>query len=179
MRLRLQDHVLKILSAVLFSCFLQPIAPSVAQHLMGTKGVAATVGPLHGLAAGSLPDRTPEGHESCYVKSSVCATECASHENPAWCSNNRCEPALAQCTADVPTAAANRLPDECKAFDRNAVGIIEKQGTILIVAPDHLAQAYMDVVRARAACTEGRLAEAMTLYHGIAVTFGDSPHMGD
>jgi hypothetical protein len=179
MRSRLQNQIARVVGALLLSCFLQPIALSLAQHLMGTQEVAATVGSIHTLAAGNLPDRTPAGHESCYVQSSICATECASHDNPTWCSNNRCELALAQCTGDVPTAAAYRLPDECKAFDRDAVGIIEKQGTILIAAPHHLAQAYMDVVRARAACAEGRLAEAMALYEGIAITFSESSQAVD
>ncbi len=52
----------------------------------------------------------------------------------------------------------------CAKRDLELIALIESQGDAQAVAPTILAGAYQDVIRARDACGEGRVAEGLAIY---------------
>jgi len=57
----------------------------------------------------------------------------------------------------------------CAARDLQFVILLEQHGEAQDVASDKLAGAFFTMMRARKACTEGRLNEAETIYDSIAL----------
>src|SRR5262245_35695513 len=55
---------------------------------------------------------------------------------------------------------------ECAARDLKLAMLIEERGEAQDVAPDRLANAFRTMIRARQACHDGRVADALALYDG-------------
>jgi hypothetical protein len=56
----------------------------------------------------------------------------------------------------------------CAARDLQFVTLLEQHGDAQDVAADRLAEAFFTALKARAACSEGRIAEAIAIYDSIA-----------
>jgi hypothetical protein len=78
----------------------------------------------------------------------------------------------AACLAATTTVAAAAESKEsslaCARRDLQLVTMIEAHGQAQTVAPQSLADAFFTVMRARVACDQGRISEAIALYDGIA-----------
>ena len=86
-------------------------------------------------------------------------------------------------TADVARAddvVAPTYPLVCAKQDLKVVTLIELHGHAQLVAADMLAQAYFDVMKARDACAQGRVEEAVAIYNrllpGLEEVEGDEIH---
>ena len=69
-------------------------------------------------------------------------------------------------------AQATSGPSLCAARDVQVVILIEDHGTANDVAPERLAKAVLSQLDARAACSEGRVTEAIARYDEIIRSFG-------
>jgi len=70
------------------------------------------------------------------------------------------------------TAQATSGPSLCAARDLQVVILIEDHGTANDVAPERLAKAVLTQLDARAACSEGRVKEAIARYDEIIRSLG-------
>jgi hypothetical protein len=80
----------------------------------------------------------------------------------------------AACLCAATTVATAAEPKEsfslaCARRDLQVVMLIEAHGQAHTAAPQKLADAFLTVMRARVACQEGRVGEAIALYDGIAL----------
>jgi hypothetical protein len=85
-------------------------------------------------------------------------------------------------TADVARAdvATPTYPLICAKQDLKVVTLIDLHGHAQLVAADVLAQAYLEVIKARDACAQGRVEEAVAIYNrllpGLEEVEGDEIH---
>ena len=56
---------------------------------------------------------------------------------------------------------------ECSAKDITIITLIEDHGETGHVSPDRLASAWLTMLDARTACSEGRVSEALALYERV------------
>jgi len=72
--------------------------------------------------------------------------------------------------ASAVMAAAQDYPVECAQRDVQLVTQIEQIGEAQSVPGDIMFEAFMTVLRARAACSEGRVAAGLALYDSVFKT---------
>jgi hypothetical protein len=70
------------------------------------------------------------------------------------------------------TAQATSGPSLCAARDVEVVILIEDHGDANDVAPERLAKAGLTQMEARAECSQGRVAEGITIYDEIKRSLG-------
>jgi hypothetical protein len=77
-------------------------------------------------------------------------------------------------------AATQTYPVVCAQHDIKVVTLIDLHGHAQLVAADVLAQAYFEVIKARDACAQGRVEEAVAIYNrllpGLEEVEGDEIH---
>ena len=61
---------------------------------------------------------------------------------------------------------------ECAARDLKLVNIIEERGAAQDISADHLAGAVFTMVRARNACRQGQISEAIGIYDSVLLAPG-------
>jgi hypothetical protein len=76
--------------------------------------------------------------------------------------------ALGTCLAMPTSAMAQRqFARECSAKDITVITLIEDHGEAGDVSAERLASAWLTMLDARTACSEGRVGEALALYQSI------------
>ena len=76
--------------------------------------------------------------------------------------------ALGTCLAMPPGAMAQgQFARECSAKDITVLTLIEDHGEAGDVSADRLARAWLTMLDARTACSEGRVSEALALYQSV------------
>jgi hypothetical protein len=71
-------------------------------------------------------------------------------------------------------AQPTKIPKICAARDLQLVILLEQHGEARDVAPAMLTDAYFTVMRARKACLEGRVPEALATYDSIVLHAAES-----
>jgi len=70
-------------------------------------------------------------------------------------------------SSSAPVAAGVESKAICAARDLQFVTLLEDHGEAQDVAADRLAEAFFTAMKARAACAQGRVAEAVAIYNSI------------
>ena len=87
------------------------------------------------------------------------------------CRKRRLVPALAFAASLAMTISATAqeqpLAQECALKEVTAITLIEDHGAADDLSPDRLGNAGLTLLRARSACYEGRVGEALALYESI------------
>jgi hypothetical protein len=74
---------------------------------------------------------------------------------------------LAMTTSAMAQGQAGEFAEECALKEITAITLIEEHGAADDLPADRLANAASALLRARSACYEGRVGEALALYEGI------------
>ena len=85
-----------------------------------------------------------------------------------WTRSLLADLALGACIAlPVSAMAQGQFARECSAKDITVITLIEDHGEAGDVSADRLAGAWLTMLDARTACSEGRVGEALALYQSI------------